>query len=165
MEFCAVLLFFCLSSVHTVPHTHAEQCRKDVTFISFRFSTVQCGPSKRGHLLSLKDFTTFIWGAAPFLIISRHTKRWAPNNTEQIPLCAQVLNVSAATVCPPPLLLLFRYLHVSERCGAHKRYPQLSFYLFFERQAHFKAFICAKPLINSAHAASLGLPSLKCWVL
>lgn len=103
--------------------------------------------------------------SSPFLIISRHTKRWAPNNTEQIPLCAQVLNVSAATVCPPPLLLLFRYLHISERCGAHKRYPQLSFYRYSERQADFKAFICAKPLINSAHAASLGLPSLKCWVL
>lgn len=101
----------------------------------------------------------------PSLIFNRHTKRWTPNNTEQIPLCTQVLNVSATTVCPPPLLLLFRYLHISERCGGHKRYSQLSFSPHSVKQAHFKAFICAKPLINFAHAASLGLPLLKYWVL
>lgn len=33
------------------------------------------------------------------------------------------------TVRPPPLPLLFRYLHISERCGGHKRYSQLSFSL------------------------------------
>ena len=62
----------------------------------------------------------------PSLIINSHTKPWAPNNTEQIPLCAQVLNISATTACPPALPLLFRYLHISERCGRHKGYSQLS---------------------------------------
>lgn len=84
-----------------------------------------------------------------------------PNNTEQIPLCAQVLNISATTVHPPPLPLLFRYLHMSERCRGHKRYSQHSLSPCSVKQANFKAFICLKPLINSAHVASLSLPLLK----
>lgn len=71
----------------------------------------------------------------------------------------------ATTVCPPPLPLLFRYLHISERCrGTQKIFSTFIFSQSVKR-AHFKASICAEPLINSAHAASLGLPLLKYWVL
>lgn len=84
-----------------------------------------------------------------------------PNNTEQISLCAQVLDNSATTVHPPPLPLLFRYLYMSERCKGHKRYSQLSLSPYSAKQANFKAFICLKPLINSAHVSSLSSPLLK----
>ena len=69
---------------------HPPQCRGTKTFASDCLNTVQCGPGKRGHLLSTEDCATFIWGAVLFPIINRHTKLWAPNNTAQIPLCAQV---------------------------------------------------------------------------
>lgn len=49
--------------------------------------------------------------------------------------------------------------------GGHKGYAQLSLSPHSAGQANFKAFICAKPLINSAHAASLCLPLLKYRVL
>lgn len=47
------------------PHTHPGQCRKGLN-LHFRLlwhSPVWSG-QKRGHLLSTKDFATFIWGAA-----------------------------------------------------------------------------------------------------
>lgn len=49
--------------------------------------------------------------------------------------------------------------------GDHKGYAQLSLSPHSARQANFKAFICAKPLINSAHAASLRSLLLKYRVL
>lgn len=69
----------------------------------------------------------------PSLIINRHTKRWAPNNTEQIPLCVQVLNISATTVCPPALPLLFRYLHIKWKMWrTQKIFSTFLFSLFCE---------------------------------
>jgi len=108
------------------PHTHPEQCRRAKPL--FRIASTQSSvvQAREGTYCPLRTLP-HSFEEQPFLIINRHTKRWAPNNAKQIPLCEQVLNVSAATVCPPPLRLLFRYLHISERCGGHKRYPQLSF--------------------------------------
>lgn len=123
----ASLLYYLLAQfcAHR-PHTHPQQRRRTKPLFqiaSTRSSVVQ---GREGTYCPLRTLP-HSFEEQPFLIINRHTKRWAPNNTEQIPLCAQVLNVSATTVRPPPLLLLFRYLHISERCGGHKRYSQLSF--------------------------------------
>lgn len=128
--FCIrALLLYCmwaqLCTAHG-PHTHSEQSRK--TKLLFQIASTQSSVVQawEGTCCPLRTLP-HSFEEQPILIINRHTKRWAPDNTEQIPLCAQVLNVSATTACPLPLLLLFRYLHRSERCGGHKRYPQLSF--------------------------------------
>lgn len=141
--------------------------QKDKTFISDCFSMVQCGPGGSGGggaLIVHCSLCHIHLKSSPLSLPTDTLNDGPPNNTEQIPLCAQVLNISATTVHPPPLPLLFRYLHMSERCGRHKRYSQLSLSPCSVKQADFKAFICLKPLINSAHAASLSLPLLKQWV-
>lgn len=123
----ALLLYYLLVQFCTHrPHTHPQQYRSSkplFQIVSTQFSVVQ---GREGTYFPLRTLPHSFEEQA-FLIINRHTKRWASNNTEQIPLCTQVLNVSATTVCPPPLPLLFRYLNISERCRGHKRYPQLSF--------------------------------------
>lgn len=153
-----------LNSAHVGPHTGPQPYRGTKPLFQIASTQSSVVQGREGTYCPLRTLP-HSFEEQPSLIINRHTKRWAPNNTEQIPLCVQVLNISATTVCPPPLPLLFRYLHISERCGGHKRYSQLSFSPHSVKQANFKAFICAKPLINSAHAASLSLPLLKYWVL
>lgn len=108
------------------PQAHPEQCWRMKPL--FQIASTRCSvvQAREGTYCTLRTLP-HSFEERPLLIISRHTKRWAPNNTEQIPLCTQVLSISATTGCPPPLPLLFRYLHISERCGGHKSYPQLSF--------------------------------------
>lgn len=161
----SVLLYYLLAQfcAHR-PHTHPQQCRR--TKPLFRIastwsSVVQAGEGTYCPLRTLPHS----FEEQPFLIINRHTKRWAPNNTEQISLCAQVLNVSANHCVPSTTPSSFQIpAHKWKMWGTQKIF---STFLFSHsvKQAHFKAFICAKPLINSAHAASLSLPLLKYWVL
>lgn len=104
------------------------------------------------------------FGEQPFPITSRHTKRWAPKQYRTDPF----MRTSAQCFshrCVPSTTGLFRYLHMTERCRWHKGYPQTFLFSYSVKQAHFKAFICAKPLINSAHAAFPSLPLLKYYVL
>ena len=123
----ALPLYYLLAQFCTHrPHTHPQQCRRTKPLFQIASTQSSVVQGREGTYCPLRTLP-HSFEDQPFLIINRHTKLWAPNNTEQIPLCAQVLNVSATTVCPSPLPLLFRYLHISERCGGHKRYPQLSF--------------------------------------
>lgn len=146
------------------PHTGPRQCRrtKPLFQIASAWSNVVQGAVEGGGALIVHCSLCHIHlKSSPLSLPTDTLNDGPPNNTEQIPLCTQVLNVSATIVHPPPLPLLFRYLHMSERCGGHKRYSQLSLSPCSVKQADFKAFICLKPLINSAHAASLSLPLLK----
>lgn len=115
-----------LNSAHVGPHTGPQPYRGTKPLFQIASTQSSVVQGREGTYCPLRTLP-HSFEEQPSLIINRHTKLWAPNNTEQIPLCVQVLNISATTVCPPPLPLLFRYLHISERCGGHKRYSQLSF--------------------------------------
>ncbi len=103
----ALLLYYLLAQFCTHgPHTHSQQCRR--TGPLFRIASTQSSvvQGREGTYYPLRTLP-HSFEEQPSLIINRHTKRWASNNTEQIPLCTQVLNVSATSVCAPRHSLFF----------------------------------------------------------
>lgn len=152
-----LLAHSCIRRLHIGPW----QCRRTKPLFqiaSAQFSVVQGGERA---LIVHCSLCHIHLKSSPLSLPTDTLNDGPPNNTGEIPLCAQVLNISTTTVHPPPLPLLFRYLHMSERCRGHKRYSQLFLSPCSVKHANFKAFICLKPLINSAHVASLSLPLLK----
>lgn len=163
----ALLLYYLLARFCSCRATYSPSTmQKDQTFIPDCFNTVQCGPGVREGALIVHWGLCHIHLKSGPLSLLTDTLNDGRQTIQNRSLYAHKCSTFRQPLCAlQPLPLLFRYLHISERCGAHKRYSQLSFSPHSVKQAHFKAFICAKPLINSAHAASLGLPLLKYWVL
>lgn len=81
------------------PHTGPQQCSRTEPLFQIASTQSSVVRGREGTCCPLRTLP-HSFEEQPSLIISRHTKRWAPDNAEQIPLCAQVLNISANHCVP-----------------------------------------------------------------